>query len=404
MNGKRPFKSMIQVGNKVPLSDLRQYAVNDPTEFLGKVQRMADEGKLRLKDFDLKELYRTFADVEVTVPVDIHGMKRAITTSAMPILTGTMVVAGINDAYAAVETIGQELVTEQEDNKKVTTVAVLDATDSNITEVKETGDFPEIGINEEGVEIRHKKNGRRLNISVEAFLENDLFNIERRINMLGEIPAEWIEEQTLRRVTDYDGSKASPGEPYVYRPTTGGTALFSATANTPGTRAPSGTRINSNAFVDETDLEAARIRLAAMKNIRSRRIMINRSEVKILCPDAIVGKVLKVANSEFVPGVENEVSNFGPNGKFHIPKERIISSPKLDDLSATAWYYGAPQKQFIRKWKMMLEYVSLGQNTQLYLTNQIAFQARVAWDVEIGAVDYVYWIQNLAATTAPADA
>jgi len=275
--------------------------------------------------------------------------------------------------------------------------------DKEQDEVKERGDFPEVGVDEEKVEIRHKKNGRKITFSVESILENDLQDIVQRTNALGEIAAEWIEEQTLARVTDHYGSKSSAAEPYVYRPAGTGTALFSATANTPGTRAPLGNRITSNAFVDETDLDAARIRLATMKNNRGKRITIPRSLIQILCPDAIVGNVLKVLNSEYVPGVENEKSNWGPAGKWNIPAERVVSSPKMDDLSSSAWYYGAFKKQFKRKWKMRFEYVTLGSNTQAYLNSQIAFQARLAWDVEIGAVDYIYCIQNLSASTAPAD-
>lgn len=398
----RPFKSVISVGDRIPANDMRTLAQNYPQEFMDKVQRAADKG-LRLNSMDLRELYRNLADVEVKVPMEIHGVKRSITTSAMPILTGIMVVAGLNDAYEGVETVGQELVTEMEDNKKVTILAALDATDSNIEEVKETGEFPEIGVSEEGVEIRHKKNGRRLSLSAEAFLENDIANIDRQINMLGQIPAEWIEEQTLKRVTDYNGSAASAAEPYVYRPNGTGTALFSATANTPGTRAPSGTCIQNNALVDETDLEASRTRLASMLNVRGKRIAVPRSQIQILVPDAKVGDLGKILNSEYVPGVENEKSNWGPGGMWNVPMERVVTTPKLDDLSTSAWYYGAFKKQFVRKWKMRFEFMSLGQSTQMYLTNQIAAQFRVAWDCEIGATDYVYVIQNLSGTTFPID-
>jgi len=143
--------------------------------------------------------------------------------------------------------------------------------------------------------------------------------------------------------------------------------------------------------------------MATMLNNRGKRITIPRSMIKILVPDAIVGAVMKVLNSEYVPGVENEKSNWGPAGKWTIPAERVISSPKMDDLSSSAWYYGAFQKQFKRKWKMRFEYVTLGSDTQAYLNSQIAFQARLAWDVEIGAVDYIYVIQNLTATDAPYD-
>ncbi|MFA7098196.1 MAG: hypothetical protein WC383_17150, partial [Gammaproteobacteria bacterium] len=192
-------------------------------------------------------------------------------------------------------------------------------------------------------------------------------------------------------------------EPYVYRPEGTGTALYSATANTPGTRAPSGTRKESNAFADYTDLEAARQLLATMKNERGRRIAVPRSQIALLVPDALIDKVARVLNSEMTPGVENEVSSWGPRGMFHVPIERVYSSPKLDDLSASAWYYGAFRRQFVRKWKMRYEIVTLGMDTQAYLNSQIAFQARIAWDCEVGATDYVYVVQNLSGTTAPAD-
>jgi len=399
------FRSNISGGGRnLSIYDLRLLARNEPADFVRKIETGAAEGKLRLADLhDLRALFQGLADIQVPVTMEVAGTQRAITASAFPILTGTLAIAAINDAYNAVETIGEELVEEIEDNKKVTSIASVEALDKNVDEVKETADFPEIGTAEEKVEIRHKRNGRKLTISAEAVEENEIADIVSRINKLGEIASEWVEEQTLERVTDHYGSKASAAEPYVYRPNGTGTALYSATANTPGTRAPSGTRIENNALVDDSDLDALRIRLAAMKNARGKRISIPWSQVKILVPYALLGTASKIFNSELVPGVENEVSNYGPRGKFYLPPERIISSPKLDDLSASAWYGGAFQKQFRRKWKLRFEYVTLGMDTQAYLNSRIAFQARIAWDVEIGAVDYVYVVQSLSATTAPAD-
>jgi hypothetical protein len=397
------FQSGVQFGSRGPdIYALRQAAKGEPAEFMRKTTALIEGGKLKLTDFrDLRPLYAGLADVLVPVRMPIGGAERAITASAFPLLIGNLVIAAMNDRYTAIETIGQELVTDIEDSSKVTTMASVHSLDKNVEEVKETDDFPEIGGTEESVEIRHKRNGRKLSISAEMIEENRVADIVERVNALSEISNDWIEEQTLSRVTDHHGSKASASEPYVYRPEGSGTALFSATANTPGTRAPLGTRKNSNAFADESDLEASRLLLNSMRNNRGKRISIPNSERILLVPDAIVGEVLKVYNSEYVPGVENELSNWGPRGNFR--PARILSSPKLDDLSASAWYYGAPKRQFRRKWKLMMEYVTLGNDTQAYLNSRIAFQARIAWDVEIGAIDYVYWIQNLAATTAPAD-
>lgn len=396
--------NLVKVGRDVSIADLRALAQTDPVNFVHKIQQGADDGHVRLDKLkDLRTLYKGLADVEVPVQAMVNDVLRTITTQAFPVLVGTATIAQVNDAYMAVETIGQELVTEFDDSKKVTTIAALHTLDKDQDEVKEKDDFPEIGVDEEKVEIRHRKNGRKITFSAESILENQLADIVERTNALGEISAEHIEEQTLKRVTDYDGSQATPAEPYVYRPAGTGTALFSATANTPGTRAPSGNRINTNPFVDESDLENARVRHATMLNARGKRITIPKSMIQILMPDALIGRVSKVLNSEYVPGVYNEISNWGPRGRWNIPEGRVLSSPKLDDLSASAWYYGAFKKQFKRKWKMRFEYVTLGENTQAYLNSQIAFQARLAWDVEIGATDYIFVIQSLSATTAPAD-
>jgi len=402
---KKIFRSNIITGNKgLSLYDLRSLAQNEPEAFLQKVQAGADSGKLKFSDVkDLKALYRYFADVQIPVTMEIAGAQRALSASAFPILTGTLAIAAINERYNQLETVGQHLVQEIEDSKKVTTIAAIEALDKNVDEVKSGDDFPEITAVEEKVEIRHKLNGRKLTIMADAIEENEIADITGRINALAEIASDWIEEQTLARVTDHYGSASSAAEPYAYRPSGTGTALYSASANTPGTRAPSGTRVENNALEDESDLEAARVVLAAMKNSRGKRISIPWSEVKWLGPDALVGTVAKLFNSEYVPGVENEKSNWGHKGRWWLPPERILSSPKMDDLSSTCWYLGAFQKQFRRKWKLRFEYVTLGMDTQAYLNSRVAFQARIAWDCEIGAVDYIYCIQNLAASTAPYD-
>ena len=404
---KKPiFSSGITYGTPGPdIYAVRELAKNDPAAFMRRVSKEVDEGKLRLSDFgNLRDLYRALADIQVPVVIpDVAGVQRSVMASAFPILAGTTLVKEINDGYMAIPTIGQELVTELDDPKKTTTIVAVHALDKNVGEVKEGDDFPEIGAAEEWVQIRNKRNGRRISITAEMIEENEIAGIVSRANAVGEIASDWIEEQTLARVTDDQGSKASAAEPYVYRPSGSGTALYSSTANTPGTRAPSGTRVNNNAFVDDSDLDACRAVLDAMKNNRGTRIGIPWSEVKILAPSAIIGKVAKIFNSEYVPGVENERSNYGPTGRWYLPPDRILSTSKMDDLSAAAWYMGAFQRQFKRKWKLRMEYVTLGMDTESYLRSRIAFQARVAWDCEIGAVDYVYVVQCIAATTAPGD-
>ncbi len=401
------FSSGIQVGHNQPaFREMRDALKSDPVAFHNRFAQAVESGKIGWHTIrDLKQFFAYTADIQMPITMDVGGSTRALYASAFPVLTGTMTIKTMNDAYLNYPAIGGNLVTEMDDNKKVTSVSAIHNHDKNIDEVKDTEDFPEISADEEKVEIRHRQNGRMLTIHQNLIDENEIGDIVSRINGLGIIAADWIEEQTLKRATDYDGSKASPAEPFVYRPNGTGTALFSATANTPGVREPLGTCVQNNAFADETDLEAARIRLLSMKNMRGKRINIPWSEVVILAPCAIENKILQVLNSIYVPGVLNEKSSYGPEGKYYLnPNGKLWTSPKLDDLSTSAWYCGAPRRQFIRKWKLRFEYVTLGTDTESYLRRRIAFQARIAWDCEIGATDYVYWVQNLAATTFPADA
>lgn len=392
-------------GKNISLQCLRTLAQNEPDLFIHKIQKGVDEDKLKFSDFrNLKDLYGALADVRVNVMMnDLSGVQRAIGTSAFPILTGTTAIKSINDSFLAWDTVGEQLVTEIDDPKKVTTIAAIHNQDKDQDEVKELEEFPEVGSTEEAVEIRHRKNGRKLTISAEAISENEVANIANKLNSLGKIAAKHVETLTLKRVYDYDGSASVAGDPYVYRPNGTGTALYSSTANTPGTRAPNGTRYNTNALVDETDLDNAWARLGSVIDAQGERIAIPWSMVSILIPKTLQGTLMKILNSEYVPGVENEVSNWGPKGAYNIPKERVISSWKLDDLSTTCWHIGAFKEQFYRKWKMRFEYVSLGQSTQAYLDSQVAAQYRIAWDCEVGATDYVYCVQCIAATTAPKD-
>lgn len=400
---RKLLSSNITVGERGVMSvdGLRQLAESNPTGFQARTQGLIDSGEFTLAGIrDLKGLFTSLIDVEVPVHVDVEGLsgQRAIMASAFPLLVGGLMIAEVNAGYAAVPTIGQELVTERDDNKKVSVIAGITNMDKDTDRVLEGDVFPEISAGEKKAEIRSKRNGRSLSITAEAIEENAVADIVDRCNALAEIASDWVEEQTLERVTDKTGSNtSSAAEPYVYRPDGVGTALYSATANTPGAQAPSGTRVAINALVDSEDLDNARAVLAAMLNSRLKRVSIPMSEVILLVPDALLGVATKILGSEFEPGEINTLNNWGPRGQW---RPRLLSSPKMDDISTTAWYLGNFRKQFIRKWKLRFEYVTLSGNTQKFLETRLAFQARIAWDVEIGCrPEYIYVVQSLSGTT-----
>lgn len=408
MSIKKKLAYNVSTGSQgMDLAALRSVAMTYPKEF---VQRMTalidkpkDEGGLRWSDVrDLKAMFNAFCDVPVDVNVEIHGRTRAVQSSAFPVLSGNLTVAGINDAYMGVPSIADELVTDFDSVKETATIVGLQSEGQGNYERKEGEPYTLVGAGEERFDIGSNPKGLRMEITQEMIDRNDVENVVARVNFLGEVPAEQIEKTTLREVTDHDGSAAS-GSNYVLTLNKTGTALFSATANTPGTRAPSGTRITSNALSTATNLDTARIRLAKMLNSRGERISVDRSELRLLAPMALETTAEQILNSLMTPGTPNEFNSWGPQGTRR-PANFLVTSPKLDDLSASAWYYGAPKKQFKRKWGLRMEMVTMTGDITKYLENRIAFAARVAWDCKVGATDYVYWLQNLTGSTAPKDA
>lgn len=400
MTLKKKLTSNVFVGEPgMDLASLRSVAQTYPREFVQRTQALIDKGELRWSDVhDLRSMFNALCDVPVDINVRLHGQTRTIQSSAFPVLSGNLTVAGINMAYDAVPQISGELVQDFDSAKETATIVGLLAEVQQGLDRKEGEPFTLVGAGEERFDIMSRPKGLRMQITQEMIERNDVENVVQRVNFLGEVPAEEIEEQSLRRVCDIDGSATSPGEPYVLHINKAGAALYQID-NSPLSRLPSsGNRVTNNALVDITDLEAARARLAAMTNSRGKRIAIPISQCKLLVPDALAPTAQILLNSMMTPGVANEANPWGPQGAY---RPQLLSSPKLDDLSTTAWYLGDFAKQFRRKWSVRMEMVVMNGDLTNYLRNRIAFEARVAWDCEVGAVDYVYVVQNLASTTAP---
>lgn len=392
--------------NGIHIPSLRSKAENDPAEFVpfvreiagldpvtgavrsrSEIERRGDAAPWRWTDVPSTRALRDALGADVTVQVpDANGQVRSVTTSAFALVAGALSVREVSEAYEGVESVMSDLVTDIDDVKKHTFVTNVLHHDNNVDEVKEGDDFPMLTAGGEKFSIGHKPNGRMISISQDLIEENDKPEIIARLAGLGEIAGELMEEQGLKRVTDYDGSASSPAAPYLLN-LDGGKAFFQTVNTTLGRLPSTGNRITSNPLNDEQNLSTARKRIASMTNSRGKRIQFPRSEFVLLVPDALLEIALKLLGSEYVPGTVNELNPWGPRGEF---SPKLVSTPKLDDLSATAWYYGVPRRVLRRKWKLRPEIVMLAGSGQLnYVNSREGFRVRVAWNMEVGAADYV---------------
>lgn len=375
----------------ITMMEMRQLAMSEPDAWADKMRKCIDSGELGWHNMkDLKSLQEALQPVQVTEYVEVDGQERAITSAAFPVLCGRMTVNRINAAYDKVPMISDQLVEDMDDGNDTTVIAQINPLDSKAESYLEGDKYPEITANEETVEIRHKEWGRMVTITQRMIRLNQVGDIIRKVDALGSFLGKYVEKLTISRVCDQYGSAST--EPYVYRPKGTGTALYNATANNPGTRAPSGTSEASNALADYTDLDKAEVALAAMLDQDGDPLPMDWAEIILLIPHALLGLSTRLLNSELIPEVTSgmkdaTINHWGPRGIF---RPKVLSSVRLDAISSSTWFLGNFKAQFLRKYAKRMEYVTLGENTESFLQRGIAWQGRIAVDVEVGATDYVY--------------
>lgn len=387
------FKTpIIEIQSKGSISDLKSLAANNPTEFVKKTQELTESGKIGLRQAgNLRGLYESLSPVNIPISLE----KREITSNAFQVLTSNFVVKEIMNGYEAIPDDTADLVTPISDPNKTTIIANVFAYDKDIDEVRETENFPEIYVGDEYVQIGQKRNGRKVSITKQAIAENRIADIVARCNAVGQFTQRAITKLTWRRVTDCFGSADSATAPYVYKPNGTNTPLYSASENTPGVRTPLGNRLTGNPLVDSGSLERAYDLLATFVEQNGDPIPLEISNCMLVVPFNLQFKLFNIINSNFIDEKQT-INNWGPAGQYRpIPKV----SRWLNTLNTTAWYLGDFKRQFYRKTKEELSIPTLGGDTQAALDADIVFQARASLDVEVGAVDYCYVVQNLAGTT-----
>jgi hypothetical protein len=391
----------VNLGNPgLDVNGLRSVAKKDPKAFAEKIDRIIFEKGRRFKDIkDLRGLFGALSGVKVPVTIEMPGgYKREVISDSFALLVGNLTIAELTEDPDEQAFIGDQLVTELDDPHDITIVAGVDTHDVDVERVSETENFPEIGASDESYVIHSRKNGRRISISGDMIRKNDVAGAMDKINKLRKVGRVHVEKLTLKRVIDLSGSGASPAAPYVLEREGTKASLYTTTANNPSTKCPSGTRLENTALVDYTDLDAARERMNTYLDDLGERIAIPMSQTVLLVPDALVGVASRILNSEYIPGVENELNSWGPRGMW---RPTLVSSARLDDWSTSAWYLGDFRGQFRRKWSQRFTYVTLGDTTESYLQKDIAFQARLSWNCEVGAVAHNRIVQALSGTTPP---
>lgn len=400
---KRNMLSQIRVGKPgLDMDGLHEKATKDPSGFMETIERLIEEKGYRMKDVsDLTGMFDALAGVKVTGYWEMPGgSHREIIADAFALFIGGLTIAQLVDDPPEAEYVGDMLVTEMNDPSDITIIGGVDTHDVDVDLVRETEEFPEIGGSDESFVIHSRKNGRRLTITGDMIRKNKVAQAVDKINKLEKIGRNLVEKLTIKRVIDLTGSGGTPAAPYVLEREGSKAAIYTTTANNPSVKTPSGTRLENTSLVDYTDLDAAREHVAGYRDDLDERIAIPASQAIVFAPEALGSTLMRILDSVDVPGVVGEKNPWGPDGVW---RPKPVITPRLDTYSTSAWYYGDFKSQFIRKWAQAFTYVTLGDTTESYLQRDIAFQARISFDCEIGARGSNRVVQCLAGTTPPAE-
>jgi hypothetical protein len=395
---------------RLDVPSLRAKAQADPAGFAYAVQDLVDNGDLSLEKLSrgigLKGLYSALKDIPVHVKVKdpVDGGVRGVDTGALPIALGGVTLGMMQQTLAGVDSISDQLVMDRESNKPTLTIpgVLLTGSDGEPGYSHDEGTpYNLIGPSDEKFEVGERPQGLRMQITEKAVRQDDINAIQTVIEKFTMIPEEDKEEHTLRMVTDHNGSASSGTPPYVLHYNKSDTALYNTTAIN-ATRVPNGTRVQNNALTDYTSLETARAILAGNRNERDKPVSNPVNEMILLVPDARLSVASRILRSESVPGNVNEQNDWGPSGQF---RPRLVSTAWLDaKFSASAWYLGNFQKQFIRKISQQLNFLSIsGPGFVDFVRSGVLMEMSYSWDWQIGATSFEYVLQNLSGTTAPAD-
>ncbi len=387
------------------LADMISSARGGADEVMTRAAQQIAAGKLRWEDIDLLGLFRATFDIQVNVRAFMGPALgvRTLVTSMFPVLTGLLTAELLARDTEVPETIWQNLVTTRQTKKKTTHLIRIVNSDPHTGTVGDKGrnfeveGYPTMASGEDRVQVDTIHDGRRLALSADLIEANDAPGFMEQVIGLREWADNRREIVTLQRVYDLYGSASSSARPFVYRPSGTGAALYT-TSTSALARAPSGTRIENNAFVGGDSLEKAIARLTTMTNDDGNKRNAGR-QFDIVCPQNLLSKVLKTVGSELTPGVENEKSPYGPGGHYRFV---IHSSPKIDDFTTTSWLLGSGiARQFQLVSRIDMEFVSMAATMQDFLRTRLGFEARIADEFEVGAKDHNRVVQSLEATSAP---
>lgn len=323
-----------------------------PAEFVGKVAEILEakpeDGGLKPEDFSIRELHE------------------AVDPSTFPTVTGLLISKKVMDAYQGAPTVGGSLTTLFPSSLEIDRVTGM-AHKGAIEEVKAGMPYGHTGdLEEKWVQIGGAKYGKILDITEEAIMFDQTGKLLMYAGQIGDKAAFFKEKKILYTIQDQTSYRA-------YYPSGTVSDLYSSGHK----------NLVTNILADHTDIDAALVKLGAMKDENDDPIAVQARQ--LLVPVALQMTAARVAKSPVIVGAANQEPN--PFAGMFAP---LVSS-YLDAVSAVQWYIGDFPRQFV--WKEVIPIQVLqrtSKDNEYAWERDIVTSYKVRFYGEAAALDYRY--------------
>jgi hypothetical protein len=321
-------------------------------------------------------------------------------SNAFQIITGELIARMVIEGYESEEGyIGDQLVdvmpNQRMRNQRITGLTAL----AGPLEVSEGHPYSETGFGEKYVTTQEVKVGRVLSLTEELMLFDQLGAIRRQAMGLGQYVRQYWERKRVRAVIDADSST----DP-VYRPSGSGETLYATDGSNQNYIGSGGVTGFSTAvpLVDWTDVnEVLKYRALKVKDDRvdgDQQVIfgLNGPQNVLLVPEALRATAWYIKNQTAgekdtnpSAGTVRDNTHFGGN-PVQSQIGGVLSSPFIDEVNSSDWYYGNPKKQFVETEIYGLQTFTLGRESADMFERDVALRIKVRKFSGISATDTVY--------------
>lgn len=336
-----------------------------------------DENGLTLADVGFKNLFEAMCNQDGSLDLsDKEAVVEAMMAAQFPQAVGALIHPVIIKAYEPQVNPVLPLVTEINSTHKVETHVGFGATDQ-LELVREGTPYEEAQAAERYVTIENFKFGRVISVTMEMVMFDQTGEALRVAGNIGGKAGAHLHEHIVNRVCDYacTGTGQAANTTLKYMGTA--RAIFA------DDHSSWDTQVNDNLGVDalaETALNTAVNLLAAQLDDKGDRILV---VPKIL----LVGQTLaitarKLLGTPYVVGSANNDINPFYNAY------QLVVSPLIDATSATAWYIGDFQAQYLLQWVYRMRTESLRDTSYESFRSDVVAQFKAGYYAGVGATDY----------------